>query len=133
MKPSTNSTLRTRSRSPSNSTMEVNQLNPPLSFIISFRPITFVSFSPPRTPLPLYSTKERIIMSCNIYKFNDYKKRQERNFLITTHAIYNLNGSCNLSLHFIFRFFYCTLCPIPKSYGSTRIASILNLILISVV
>lgn len=40
-----------------------------------------------------FNDGERIIMSCNIYKFNDYKKRQERNFLITTHAIYNLNGS----------------------------------------
>lgn len=40
-----------------------------------------------------FNEGEKIIMSCNIYKFNDYKKRQERNLLITTHAIYNLNGS----------------------------------------
>jgi len=38
-------------------------------------------------------------MSCNIYKFNDYKKRQERNLLITTHAIYNLNGSSKNRYH----------------------------------
>ncbi|EAR83724.2 Serine/Threonine kinase domain protein (macronuclear) [Tetrahymena thermophila SB210] len=40
-----------------------------------------------------FNEGEKIIMSCNIYKFNDYKRRQERNLLITTHAIYNLNGS----------------------------------------
>jgi len=43
----------------------------------------------------MFDLLERIIMSCNIYKFNDYKKRQERNLLITTHAIYNLNGQSN--------------------------------------
>ena len=41
-------------------------------------------------------------MSCNIYKFNDYKKRQERNFLITSHAIYNLSGTCNPSFSIFF-------------------------------
>lgn len=32
-------------------------------------------------------------MSCPILKFNDYKKKQERNFLITTHAVYNLKDT----------------------------------------
>ena len=36
---------------------------------------------------------ERILLSSPIFKFNDYKKRQERNFCITTHAIYNLDGT----------------------------------------
>ncbi|EGR30805.1 protein kinase domain protein [Ichthyophthirius multifiliis] len=35
---------------------------------------------------------EKILLSCQIFKFNDYKKRQERNFCVTTHAIYNLDG-----------------------------------------
>ena len=35
---------------------------------------------------------EQIFMSCQILKFNDYKKKQERNLLITTKAVYNLKG-----------------------------------------
>lgn len=32
-------------------------------------------------------------MSCQIFKFNDYKKKQERNLLITNLAIYNLKST----------------------------------------
>lgn len=32
-------------------------------------------------------------MSCPIFKFNDYKKKQERGLLITNQAVYNLKGS----------------------------------------
>ena len=32
-------------------------------------------------------------MSCPIYKFNDYKKKQERNLLITNMAVYNCKGT----------------------------------------
>ena len=32
-------------------------------------------------------------MSCPIFKFNDYKKKQERGLLITNAAVYNLKGS----------------------------------------
>jgi serum/glucocorticoid-regulated kinase 2 len=32
-------------------------------------------------------------MSCPIFKFNDYKKKQERGLLITNKAVYNLKGS----------------------------------------
>lgn len=32
-------------------------------------------------------------MSCNIFKFNDYKKKQERGLLITNQAVYNLKGT----------------------------------------
>ena len=34
-------------------------------------------------------------MSTNIFKFNDYKKRQERSILITTKALFNLKGNSN--------------------------------------
>lgn len=33
--------------------------------------------------------QEKIMMSCAIFKFNDYKKRQERNIMITNKAVYN--------------------------------------------
>jgi serum/glucocorticoid-regulated kinase 2 len=36
---------------------------------------------------------EIIFMSCNIFKFNDYKKKQERGLLITNQAVYNLKGT----------------------------------------
>lgn len=36
-------------------------------------------------------------MSCNLFKFNDYKKRQERSLLITTKNVINLKGTCMLS------------------------------------
>lgn len=36
---------------------------------------------------------ETILMSCPIFKFNDYKKKQERGLLITNAAVYNLKGS----------------------------------------
>lgn len=36
---------------------------------------------------------EKIVMSTNIFKFNDYKKRQERSILITTKALFNLKGN----------------------------------------
>jgi serum/glucocorticoid-regulated kinase 2 len=32
-------------------------------------------------------------MSCPIFKFNDYKKKQERGLLITSLAVYNLKGT----------------------------------------
>jgi serum/glucocorticoid-regulated kinase 2 len=32
-------------------------------------------------------------MSCSIFKFNDYKKKQERGLLVTNLAVYNLKGS----------------------------------------
>ncbi len=34
-------------------------------------------------------------MSTQIFKFNDYKKRQERSILITTKSLFNLKGTCN--------------------------------------
>jgi serum/glucocorticoid-regulated kinase 2 len=36
---------------------------------------------------------ENLYMSCPIFKFNDYKKKQERSLLITSLAIYNLKGN----------------------------------------
>lgn len=36
---------------------------------------------------------ELVYMSCPIFKFNDYKKKQQRNLLITSLAIYNLKGT----------------------------------------
>jgi serum/glucocorticoid-regulated kinase 2 len=32
-------------------------------------------------------------LSSALFKFNDYKKKQERNILITTMAVYNLKGT----------------------------------------
>lgn len=34
--------------------------------------------------------KETILMSCSLFKFNDYKKKQERNLMVTTAGVYNL-------------------------------------------
>ena len=42
-----------------------------------------------------YKFLEKIVMSTNIFKFNDYKKRQERSILITTKALFNLKGNSN--------------------------------------
>jgi|JI6StandDraft_1071083.scaffolds.fasta_scaffold23539_3 hypothetical protein len=33
---------------------------------------------------------ETILMSCSLFKFNDYKKKQERNLMVTTAGVYNL-------------------------------------------
>lgn len=33
---------------------------------------------------------ETFVLSCTVYKFNDYKKRQERNILISDKSFYNL-------------------------------------------
>lgn len=41
----------------------------------------------------MFSYVEIIKMSCPIFKFNDYKKKQERGLLITSLAVYNLKGS----------------------------------------
>jgi serum/glucocorticoid-regulated kinase 2 len=38
---------------------------------------------------------EKVVMSTNIFKFNDYKKRQERSILISNKALLNLKGTCN--------------------------------------
>ena len=37
---------------------------------------------------------ERILLSCNLFKFNDYKKRQERSLLVSTKNVINLKGTC---------------------------------------
>lgn len=37
--------------------------------------------------------EECVYMSCPIFKFNDYKKKQERSLLITSHAVYNLKDT----------------------------------------
>jgi len=37
-------------------------------------------------------------MSSPIFKFNDYKKKQERNILITNMGVYNLKGTNSTSL-----------------------------------
>ena len=36
-------------------------------------------------------------MSSPIFKFNDYKKKQERNILITNMGVYNLKGTNSIS------------------------------------
>ncbi|CAK78829.1 unnamed protein product (macronuclear) [Paramecium tetraurelia] len=36
---------------------------------------------------------ERILLSCNLFKFNDYKKRQERSLLVSTKNVINLKGT----------------------------------------
>lgn len=36
---------------------------------------------------------EEILLSVSVYKFNDYKKRQEREIMITTRSFYNLKGT----------------------------------------
>lgn len=41
---------------------------------------------------------EKVMLSTNIFKFNDYKKRQERSILISSKALLNLKGTCNPSL-----------------------------------
>lgn len=38
---------------------------------------------------------EAILLSCAVFKFNDYKKKQERNLMVTTHGVYNLKEKCN--------------------------------------
>ncbi len=41
---------------------------------------------------------ECVFLSCPIFKFNDYKKKQERNLLITNFAIYNCKANSTLLL-----------------------------------
>jgi hypothetical protein len=36
---------------------------------------------------------ERILLACAVTKYNDHDKRQERNIMITTKAVYNFSGS----------------------------------------
>lgn len=36
---------------------------------------------------------EKVMLSTNIFKFNDYKKRQERSILISSKALLNLKGT----------------------------------------
>lgn len=35
---------------------------------------------------------EIIFLTCAIFKFNDYKKKQERNLMVTNKNVYNLKG-----------------------------------------
>ncbi len=37
-----------------------------------------------------YDHVETILMSCTLFKFNDYKKKQDRNLMVTTAGVYNL-------------------------------------------
>lgn len=41
----------------------------------------------------IISMSECVYLSCPIFKFNDYKKKQERNMLVTNFGVYNLKGS----------------------------------------
>ena len=41
----------------------------------------------------LSTYSETILMSCLIFKFNDYKAKQERNLMITNRNVYNLKGT----------------------------------------
>jgi len=36
-----------------------------------------------------------VLLSSPIFKFNDYKKKQERNILVTNQGVYNLKGNSN--------------------------------------
>ena len=40
----------------------------------------------------LYGHLENIVLSCAIFKFNDYKKKQERSLMVTNKNVYNLKG-----------------------------------------
>ena len=42
---------------------------------------------------------ERILLSCNLFKFNDYKKRQERSLLVSTKNVINIKGTCIVFIH----------------------------------
>ena len=46
-----------------------------------------------KTDVRYFFKVEIIYMSCPIFKFNDYKKKQERGLLITNFAVYNLKGT----------------------------------------
>lgn len=45
-----------------------------------------------------FFTKESVYISCPIFKFNDYKKKQERNLMVTNFGVYNLKDKGNNSL-----------------------------------
>lgn len=38
---------------------------------------------------------EIVLLSSPIFKFNDYKKKQERNILVSNMAVYNLKDTSN--------------------------------------
>jgi serum/glucocorticoid-regulated kinase 2 len=48
---------------------------------------------------------EHIILSAPVFKYNDYKKRQERNILLTNKSFYNLKGKSKKNKKFFFFFF----------------------------
>jgi len=39
------------------------------------------------------SNLEVVLLSTPIFKFNDYKKKQERNILVSNQGVYNLKGN----------------------------------------
>jgi len=42
-----------------------------------------------------YHKQEHLLLSSPIFKFNDYKKKQERNILITNTGVYNCKDTSN--------------------------------------
>lgn len=38
------------------------------------------------------SNSETLVLSCKVIKYNKRNRAQERNFALTTHAVYNLSG-----------------------------------------
>lgn len=41
----------------------------------------------------LIHISENILLTCVIFKFNDYKAKQERNLMVTNKNVYNLKGT----------------------------------------
>lgn len=39
---------------------------------------------------------ESILLSCAVFKFNDHKKKQERNIMVTLKGVYNMKGDSKL-------------------------------------
>lgn len=52
-----------------------------------------LGFSAEKSIVKEFKNNEIVFLSSPIFKFNDYKKKQERNIMITNLGIYNLKGT----------------------------------------
>jgi len=52
-----------------------------------------LQFSTKKDIIKQLESDERILLACAVTKYNDHDKRQERNIMITTKAVYNFSGS----------------------------------------